>query len=171
MSKRDDYRSWDDTFVGMSFVIAGRSKDPRTQVGAIIVSDENKVLSVGYNGAPPGLSDDDMYWGSSREFNDPLQTKYPYVIHAEENAISSYKGYKRDLEGGTIYSTHFPCNECAKDIAKAGIREVVYVHDYEYPLKPAAYTIFTSANVLVRKIEEYTGHIIPALNTGEKEVS
>ena len=122
--KRQDYLSWDEYFMGIALLSAGRSKDNNTQVGACIVSDENKVLSVGYNGMPIGCNDDDMPWEREGE---PLDTKYPYVCHAELNAILNR--ITGSLKGARIYVSLFPCNECAKAIIQSGIKEVVYIED------------------------------------------
>lgn len=122
--KRQDYLSWDEYFMGIAQLSAGRSKDSNTQVGACIVSDENKILSVGYNGMPTGCCDDDMPWDREGAF---LDTKYPFVCHAELNAILNRS--TGSLKGATIYVTLFPCNECAKAIIQSGIKEVVYRED------------------------------------------
>lgn len=122
--KRQDYLSWDEYFMGVALLSAGRSKDNNTQVGACIVSDENKVLSVGYNGMPTGCNDDDMPW--DRE-GDTLSTKYPFVCHAELNAILNR--ITGSLKGSKIYVSLFPCNECAKAIIQSGIKEVIYMED------------------------------------------
>ena len=124
MKKRDDYISWDEYFMGIALFSASRSKDPSTQVGACIVSNDNKILSIGYNGAPIGYSDDVMDWGREGEF---LETKYPYVCHAELNAILNFRG--TSLENSKIYVDLFPCNECAKAIIQAGIKKVIYLSD------------------------------------------
>ena len=105
---------------------AMRSKDPSTQVGACIVDKNNRILSIGYNGAPNGYNDDIFPW--DREGNE-LETKYPYVVHAERNAILNYRGSRKDFEGAKIYVDLFPCNECAKEIIQAGISEVIYLSD------------------------------------------
>lgn len=123
---RKDVLSWPDYFMALAKLSAKRSKDPSTQVGACIVSSDNRILSIGYNGAPNGYDDDDFPW--SREGH-PLDTKYLYVVHAERNAILNYHGSRRDLEGATIYIDLFPCNECAKEIIQAGIKHVVYLSD------------------------------------------
>lgn len=122
--KRTDYLSWDEYFMGIAKLSAGRSKDNNTQVGACIVSEENKILSVGYNGMPTGCCDDDMPWERSGE---ELDTKYPYVCHAELNAILNRS--TGSLSGAKIYVTLFPCNECAKAIIQCGIKEVIYEED------------------------------------------
>lgn len=122
--KRQNYITWDEYFMGVSKLSGMRSKDPNTQVGACIVSEDNKILSMGYNGFPKGCSDDDFPW--DRE-GDPLETKYPYVTHSELNAILNYRG--GSLEGAKIYVSLFPCNECAKAIIQAGIKTIVYDDD------------------------------------------
>lgn len=122
--KREGYLSWDAYFMGIALLSAQRSKDPGTQVGACIVGPDRKILSVGYNGMPTGCSDDAMPW--ERE-GKPMETKYLFVCHAELNAILNYAG--GSLKGARIYTTLFPCNECAKAIIQAGIREVVYLSD------------------------------------------
>ena len=124
--KREDYLNWDEYFMALAKLSAKRSKDPSTQVGACVVSSDNRILSIGYNGAPNGFDDDDFPWG--RDGN-PLDTKYLYVIHAERNAILNYRGSKRDFKGAKIYVDLFPCNECAKEIIQSGISEVVYLCD------------------------------------------
>lgn len=123
--KRDGYISWDEYFMGISKLSGMRSKDPNTQVGACIVSEDNKILSMGYNGFPIGCSDDEFPW--EREQEDPLKNKYLYSTHSELNAILNYRG--GSLEGAKLYVTLFPCNECAKAIIQAGIRTVVYECD------------------------------------------
>ena len=110
--------------MGVSKLSGMRSKDPNTQVGACIVSNDNKILSMGYNGFPNGCSDDDFPWEREGE---ELETKYPYVTHGELNAILNYRG--GSLEGTKLYVSLFPCNECAKAIIQAGIRTVVYADD------------------------------------------
>ena len=129
--KRKDYLSWDEYFMGVAKLAGMRSKDPNTQVGACIVSQNNRILSLGYNGFPNGVSDDEFPW--SRE-GDALETKYPFVAHGELNAILNYRG--GSLEGAKIYVMLFPCNECAKAIIQAGIRTVIYDSD-KYALTPA----------------------------------
>ena len=105
--KRADYISWDEYFMSIAKLSAKRSKDPSTQVGACIVSNDNRILSIGYNGAPNGFDDDKFPWAREGE---NLETKYPYVCHAEMNAILNYRGSKKDLENAKIYVDLFPCN-------------------------------------------------------------
>lgn len=124
--KRENYLTWDEYFMAIAKLSAMRSKDPSTQVGACIVDKNNRILSIGYNGAPNGYNDDIFPW--DREGNE-LETKYPYVVHAERNAILNYRGSRKDFEGAKIYVDLFPCNECAKEIIQAGISEVIYLSD------------------------------------------
>ena len=124
VSKKTDYLSWDEYFMGISLLSALRSKDPNTQVGACIVNNKKRIVGVGYNGFPIGCSDDDLSWAREGDF---LDTKYPYVCHAELNAVLNRN--TEDLEGCTIYVDLFPCNECAKVIIQSGIKEVVYLSD------------------------------------------
>ena len=123
--KRNDYISWDEYFMGIAMLAARRSKDPNTQVGACIVSEDNIIISTGYNGMPKGCSDDEFPW--ERKGENEAATKYPYVVHAELNAILNASG--RDLRGSRIYVALFPCNECAKSIIQSGIKEVMYLSD------------------------------------------
>lgn len=123
MSKRQDYISWDEYFMGIALLSANRSKDPSTQVGACIVNSKNKIMSVGYNGFPIGCSDDVFPWERTGE---EIDTKYPYVCHAELNAILNATA---SLDGCKIYVALFPCNECAKAIIQSGIAEIVYISD------------------------------------------
>ena len=123
--KRTDYINWDEYFMGIAMLAARRSKDPNTQVGACIVSDDNIIISTGYNGMPKGCSDDEFPW--DRKGENEAATKYPYVVHAELNAILNASG--RDLRGSRIYVALFPCNECAKAIIQSGIKEVMYLSD------------------------------------------
>ena len=121
---REDYLSWDEYFMALSKISALRSKDPNTTVGACIVDDEHKILSMGYNGAPIGFNDKKMPWHRDGEF---VNTKYAYVCHSELNAILNARGI--NLTNSTIYVTLFPCNECAKAIIQAGIKKVIYESD------------------------------------------
>ncbi|KSV58986.1 deoxycytidylate deaminase [Acetivibrio ethanolgignens] len=122
--KRQDYINWDTYFMGIAMLSSMRSKDPNTGVGACIVSEDNKILSLGYNGMPIGISDDEYPW--ERE-GDPLDTKYPYVCHAELNALLNYTGSR--LQGAKVYVTLFPCNECTKALIQSGIKEIIYGSD------------------------------------------
>ena len=148
--KRTDYISWDEYFMGVAILAGMRSKDPSTQVGACIVDDENKILSQGYNGLSRGCSDDEFPW--DRE-GDMLNTKYPYVVHAELNAILNSRG--TSLVGSKIYVALFPCNECAKAIIQSGIKEVVYLSDKysDTDIVKASKRLLNSAGVKMTKLE------------------
>jgi dCMP deaminase len=124
--KRSDVISWDEFFMRVAIAASMRSKDPNTQVGACIAGQDNRILSVGYNGTPIGLEDDEFPWDASEN---PLYDKHSYVIHAEANAILNYRGSLKDMAGARVYVTLFPCQECAKTLVQAGIREVVYLDD------------------------------------------
>ena len=148
--KRTDYISWDEYFMGVAGLSAMRSKDPHTQVGCCIVSEDHKILSMGYNGLPRGCSDDDFPW--KRE-GPPLENKYFYTTHSELNAILNYRG--GSLEGATLYVTLFPCNECAKAISQAGIAEIVYDDD-KYEKEPstiASKRMLAAAGVRTRRYQ------------------
>lgn len=125
VKRRDGYLTWDDYFTAVACLSAKRSKDPNTQVGCCIVDDNYRVIGIGYNGFPRGCSDDYLPW--DRNASCQLHNKYPFVVHAEVNAILN-KGSK-DVKGSTLYVDLFPCNECAKVIIQAGIREIVYLKD------------------------------------------
>lgn len=149
--KREDYITWDEYFMGVAALSAMRSKDPHTQVGACIVSDNNKILSMGYNGFPIGCSDDTFPWEREGE---ALDTKYLYVTHSELNAILNYRG--GSLEGAKLYVTLFPCNECAKAIIQAGIKTIVYDSDKygETPGVLAAKRMLEAAGVRCRSYKK-----------------
>ena len=150
MPKRDDYISWDEYFMGIAILSAKRSKDPNTQVGACIVNDKNKIMSVGYNGFPVGCNDDDFPWERT---GDDFNTKYPYVCHAELNAILNNAG--GNLNGCKIYVVLFPCNECAKAIIQSGIKEVIYISDKyaDTPSTRASKRMFDAAGVKYKPLE------------------
>lgn len=148
--KRQGYISWDEYFMGVASLAAMRSKDPGTQVGACIVDDENRILSTGYNGFPSGCSDDEFPWDREGGFS---ETKYPFVVHAELNAILNARG--KNLSGSRIYVDLFPCNECAKAIIQSGIKEVVYLSD-KYASTDATIAskrMLTAAGVKLRQVE------------------
>lgn len=121
--KRKDYISWDEYFMGLAILSSERSKDPSTRVGACIVNKDNKILSIGYNGAPIGFDDDIMPWGREGDY---LDTKYPYVCHSELNAVLNCSASVKDA---IMYVTLFPCSECTKIIIQSGIKEVIYLCD------------------------------------------
>ena len=150
MAKRQDYLSWDEYFMGVAMLSSYRSKDPNTQVGACIVNDKNRIMSMGYNGFPSGCSDDEFPWERD---GDAYDTKYPYVCHAELNAILNCRG--ANLEGSRLYVALFPCNECAKAIIQSGIKEVVYLSDKyaDTMATRASKRMFNAAGVKLTKIE------------------
>ncbi|MBQ8472253.1 MAG: dCMP deaminase family protein [Bacilli bacterium] len=124
--QRKDYLSWDEYFMAIAKLSSYRSKDPSTRVGACIVDKQNRILSIGYNGAPNGFNDVVFPWERNGGM---LETKYAFVCHAEMNAILNYRGSRKDLENAKIYVDLFPCNECAKLIVQSGIKEVIYLSD------------------------------------------
>ena len=149
--KPNDRIDWEDCFMAFAKIMSMRSKDPNTQVGACIVRD-NIVLSSGYNGFPRNQQID---FPLSRESENKLYTKYPYIVHAELNAILNARV---PLDGATLYVTMFPCNECAKAIIQAGIKEVIFLEN-KYPLSNetiAAITLFKYCGV---ELKEYTNTI------------
>ena len=141
--------SWDDYFMSIAFLSAMRSKDPSTQVGACIVNDENKIVGIGYNGFPRGCDDAKLPW--SRSGNTTLDTKYPYVCHAEMNAILNKN--EANITGSRMYVALFPCNECAKLIIQSGIKEIIYLDDkyHDTEQTKASRILFEMAGVTFRK--------------------
>lgn len=149
------YINWDEYFMGVSLLSALRSKDPNTKVGACIVNPENRIVGVGYNGLPRGCDDHEFPWTNAGEFN---ETKYPYVVHAELNAILNST---RSLTGCRIYVSLFPCNECAKAIIQSGIAEIIYSDDkYDgTPTDVASKRMLDAAGVTYRKIRPVNIHM------------
>jgi len=165
MKKRSNYISWDEYFMGLALLSAQRSKDPNTQVGACIVNDKNKIVGAGYNGLPIGCHDDEFSWSKEGEF---LDTKYPFVCHAELNAILNNIGM--DLKGCTIYTALFPCNECTKAIIQSGISTVVYLSD-KYAQSDSARAsklMLDKAGIAYRKVVASVDRIV--LSFDEKDV-
>jgi len=149
-TRREDYLSWEDYFMAVSYLSAMRSKDPSTQVGACIVNAENRIVGIGYNGFPVGCGDEELPWG--RDDPDPLKTKYMYVVHAEVNAILNRN--VADTRGCRMYVGLFPCNECAKLIIQSGIAEVVYMSDKYHDRPPfvASRRLLDCAGVAYRQL-------------------
>lgn len=148
MAKRIDYIKWDEYFMGVALLSGKRSKDPSTQVGACIINEEKKIVGVGYNGLPLGCDDDDFSWEREGEY---LDTKYPFVCHAELNAILNST---KNLKNCTIYVALFPCNECSKAIIQSGIKEIVYLSD-KYSgtdANLASKKMLDAANISYRKL-------------------
>ena len=155
--KRQDYISWDEYFMAVAKLAGMRSKDPNTQVGACIVSEDNKILSMGYNGFPRGCSDDEFPWAREGEM---LDTKYVYTVHSELNAILNFRG--GSLEGAKLYVSLFPCNECAKAIIQSGIKEVVYLSDKyaDTPGNKASKLMLTTAGVKLTQFRPQIDEIV-----------
>jgi dCMP deaminase len=151
VTKRPDYISWDDYFMAVAQLSALRSKDPNTQVGACIVNKRKRIIGIGYNGFPTGCDDDHLPWAREGAF---LETKYPYVCHAEMNAITNSSN-KPELEGAAMYVSLFPCNECAKLIVQVGIKEVVYLSDkyHDTDVMVASRKILDMAGVRYRQLQ------------------
>jgi dCMP deaminase len=164
LKKKQDYISWDEYFMGVALLSARRSKDPNTQVGACIVNDKNKIVGAGYNGLPMGCDDDEFPWEKQGDF---LQTKYPYICHAELNAILNNIGM--DLRGCKIYTALFPCNECAKAIIQSGIAEVIYLSD-KYAgtdTAKASRLMLDKAGIACRKVHTGISNITLSFNETE----
>ncbi|RMH78237.1 MAG: cytidine deaminase [Calditrichaeota bacterium] len=144
------YLSWDEYFMGIAIFTSLRSKDPRTKVGAVIVNDQNHIVGTGYNGFVAGAYEGAFSWAREGEW---LQTKYPYVVHAEANAILNTT--INDLRHCRLYATLFPCNECAKIIAQKKIAEVIYLSDKNAgeDAHTAAVRIFQAAGIKMRRLE------------------
>ncbi|HHZ18361.1 MAG TPA: dCMP deaminase family protein [Acholeplasmataceae bacterium] len=149
--KRTDYISWDRYFMGVALMSAQRSKDPNTQVGACIVNRKNRIVGIGYNGFPHGVSDDEFPWEASEKFT---ESKYPYVVHAEPNAILNANAPVDDC---VIYVTLFPCHECVKLIIQSGIKEIVYLSDKynNTDSDVAAKRMLDAAGIKYRKIPPF----------------
>lgn len=149
MAKRENTLTWDEYFMGLAHLSALRSKDPNTQVGAAIVDENHRVVSVGYNGFPKGCSDDEFPWERD---GGVLDTKYAFVVHAELNAILNSP---RSVQGCTIYVSLFPCNECAKAIIQSGIKRIVYESDKYASTETtvASKKMLVAAGVELKRIE------------------
>ncbi|MCL1989771.1 MAG: dCMP deaminase family protein [Defluviitaleaceae bacterium] len=147
---RTDYLSWDEYFMSVAILSGLRSKDPNTQVGACIVNGLNLIVGTGYNGLPKGCDDAVFPWGREGEF---LETKYPYVVHAEQNAILNSSA---SVRGARIYVSLFPCHECAKYIIQSGIIELIYMHNKydETDSVKASKKMLDAAGVRYRQIGE-----------------
>jgi dCMP deaminase len=164
LKKRENYISWDEYFMGVALLSAKRSKDPSTQVGACIVNDKNKIVGAGYNGFPIGCDDDQFPWAKTGDF---LDTKYPFVCHAELNAILNNIGM--DLKGCKIYTALFPCNECSKAIIQAGITEVIFLSDKYEGTDPsiASKKMLTHAGIKYRRVESKISDITLSFNEAD----
>ena len=143
--------SWDDYFMGVALLSAKRSKDPSTQVGACLINDDKRIIGIGYNGFPKGCADDVFPWGKTDSY---LNTKYPYVVHAEANAILNSTS---SLKGASLYVTLFPCNECAKLIIQSGIKHIKYMSDKhkDSDADKASKKMLDAAGITYEKISEF----------------
>lgn len=108
--------TWHEYYLGIAHAAALRSKDPRTQVGSVIVNSDNRIIALGYNGMPEGHLLERSLWEDKDEF----------VIHAEVNAISNAARTGVSTQGGSIYVTLPPCIACARAIVAAGLKSVVF---------------------------------------------
>jgi dCMP deaminase len=164
LKKRQDYISWDEYFMGVALLSARRSKDPSTQVGACIVNNKNKIVGAGYNGLPIGCDDDEFPWEKEGDF---LATKYPYICHAEMNAILNNIGM--DLQGCKIYTALFPCNECTKAIIQSGITEVIFLSDKYAGTESskASRVMLDKAGVKYRKVESKIMNLVLSFNEAD----
>lgn len=165
--KRKNVLSWDEYFMGLAHLSAFRSKDPSTQVGAVIVDQNNKVVSIGYNGLPLGCNDDDFPW--QRE-GGMLETKYAFVVHAELNAILNSP---RSVNGCTLYVSLFPCNECAKAIIQSGIKKIVYESDKYADTEStiASKRMLNAANVELKQLDYSIKLNLDKIDNNEKQGS
>ncbi len=137
--------------MGVAYLSSLRSKDDSSQVGACIVNQKNRIVGIGYNGLPIGCDDDDFPWEREGDF---LNTKYPYVVHAEPNAILNSTV---PLDNSKIYVTLFPCNECAKLIIQSGIKEIIYLSDKYLGTDAdiASKRMLKAAGVKTRKMDKF----------------
>jgi len=165
--KREGYLEWDEYFMGVAFLAAQRSKDPSTQVGACIVNQQLKIVGVGYNGFPIGCSDDRLPW--SKCANDRLETKYPYVCHAELNAIINKNS--SDVRGCVMYVTLFPCNECAKLAIQAGISKIIYLSDkhHDKPEMVASRKLFDMVGIEYERFVPKRKQVVIDFEAGIRE--
>ena len=150
--------------MGVALLSAKRSKDPSTQVGACIVNEKNKIVGAGYNGLPIGCDDDEFPWEKQGQF---LDTKYPYICHAELNAILNNIGM--DLQGCKIYTALFPCNECSKAIIQSGIKEVIFLSDKyaDTDAAKASRLMLDKASVAYRKVQAKNLSIVLSFEEGD----
>lgn len=156
LGPRKDFLSWDELWMATAELISKRSKDPNTQCGAVIVDKNNHIVGVGYNGFPRGCNSNKFPWDREGDF---LDTKYPYVCHAEANAIDNSDRHR--LEGSTMYANLFPCNECAKRIVQNGITTVIYLSDqyHDLPETEVARRLFDLADIDTHRFKGDPKHL------------
>lgn len=148
--RKKNYMSWDMYFMAIAILSSLRSKDPKTQNGACIASSDNRVIGIGYNGLPRGCDDDHCTFWSDEDGT--LKSKHNYVVHAEQNAI--YNSMPNGTSGSVIYTTQFPCTDCAQGIIQVGIKEVVFLYTKEHHHMPneAVELMFKSSGVSFRQL-------------------
>lgn len=137
----DSWSVWDRRFMRVAEEVATWSKDPNTQVGAVIINLDGKILATGYNGFPRGVDDNPARY-------DDREAKYAFVVHAELNAILNSTQSLRDT---ILYVTMSPCRECAKAIIQAGIKMVIY---RDYREDSFTNTMFDEADITMFNIKE-----------------
>lgn len=156
--KRTNYISKEDMYMGIARMAAMRSKDPNSQVGAVFVSSNDRILSIGYNGFPNGISDDEFPW--AREAENEEDTKYPYVVHAEENAILNFRGDLSAFRGSTLYVTMFPCHNCTKALIQVGVKNIYYGIN-KYPDTADFREATKMLDAVGIKYEQFSGKVYP----------
>jgi len=159
LGPRKDFLEWDEFWMAKALLSAQRSKDPNTQVGAYIVSENNTPVASGYNGLPRHIPNHILPWDREGGWKD---TKYPYICHAEANAIDNSNCSKYELSRSKMYVTLFPCNECSKRIIQNGIREVIYLSDKYHDTDESRVSrkLFVLAGVKTRQLIYDTPKII-----------
>jgi dCMP deaminase len=165
LGPRKDFLTWDEVWMGQAVMMSKRSKDPNTQVGAYIVDDENIPISIGYNGFPRNIKNDELPWNKKGK---PLDTKYMYVCHAEQNAIDNSDCSRERMTRSRVYTTLFPCNECTKKIIQSGIKEVIYLSDkyHKHDSQVAARKMFKLAGVKTRQLKINKTIVVELKNDG-----
>ena len=173
--KRDIYTTLEETYMAIALAAKLNSKDPSTQVGVCYVAENGRVLSVGCNQVPNGWDEDKFPWGTKPEYSFK-NNKYTYIIHAEMAGMTSSYASVNDFHNSTIYTTLFPCTNCAKLIASLGVKRVVYLHartncdDYV-----SSRILLNNANVECVDFKELTGNQLEGIdidfNENEKNVT
>ncbi len=169
---RENRLTWDEYFMGLAVFTMGRSPDPSTRVGACVVSSDNRILSLGYNGAPTGMPVHEVSWDDIGEkTGNILEQKNIYTCHAEANAIDGFMGDKSNFRGATIYTVLFPCTECAKKIVQNGIKKVVYCNTYPYPeFVEATMKMFQYAGVTVESYKGTLDNLVSQMDSAITEL-
>ena len=155
MKNRPD---WDHYFMSMAEVAASRATCPRAKVGAALVKD-HRILVTGYNGAIHG-SDHCTDVGCHIVDNHCLR-----AVHAEMNAIVNCARQGEDIDGSSLYVTHFPCIRCMPLVLQAGIKKIYYINDYNND--SFCYDLAKSAGCELIKIDSCLDEIIDSLESGD----